>query len=83
MLEFQNWIIDVMFFRARGLSFNEKVQSGQTQSHPRPWTADVQGWPSEDYRRRLGLHRPGIITILNMYFSKCFLTNFHQRQYDV
>ncbi|XP_029025275.1 ciliogenesis and planar polarity effector 1 [Betta splendens] len=48
-------------YRPRGLFINEKVQSGQTQSH-RPLTADVQGWPSEDYRRRLGLHRP--VTVL-------------------
>eukprot|EP00064_Thunnus_orientalis_P007705 superscaffoldBa00000871_g7727 len=35
-----------------------KFQSGQDQSHLRPWTAEVQGRPSEDHRRRLGLHRP-------------------------
>ncbi|XP_071321560.1 ciliogenesis and planar polarity effector 1 [Trachinotus anak] len=35
-----------------------KSQSGQTQPRLRPWTAEVQGRPSEDHSRRLGLHRP-------------------------
>ncbi|XP_076614742.1 ciliogenesis and planar polarity effector 1 [Chaetodon auriga] len=41
-------------------SANDKrtLKSGQAQPHLRPWTAEMQAWPSEDYRRRLGLHRP-------------------------
>ncbi|KAG7224027.1 hypothetical protein INR49_015284 [Caranx melampygus] len=35
-----------------------KSQSGQTQLHLRPKTAEVQGRPLEDCGRRLGLHRP-------------------------
>ncbi|KAM8743852.1 ciliogenesis and planar polarity effector 1 isoform 3-T4 [Acanthopagrus schlegelii] len=34
------------------------LRSGQAQPHLRPWTAEMQERPSEDHRRRLGLHRP-------------------------
>ncbi|XP_073334518.1 ciliogenesis and planar polarity effector 1 [Pagrus major] len=34
------------------------LKSGQAQPHLRPWTAEIQERPSEDHRRRLGLHRP-------------------------
>ncbi|XP_032394686.1 ciliogenesis and planar polarity effector 1 isoform X3 [Etheostoma spectabile] len=34
------------------------LKSGQAQPHLRPWTAEMQGRPSEDYYTRLGLHRP-------------------------
>ncbi|KAM7392880.1 hypothetical protein PAMA_007814 [Pampus argenteus] len=42
------------------VSANNKrsLKSGQAQPHLRPWTAEVQERPSEDHRRRLGLHRP-------------------------
>ncbi|XP_031711728.1 ciliogenesis and planar polarity effector 1 isoform X1 [Anarrhichthys ocellatus] len=42
------------------VSANDKIRlkSGQAQPHLRPWTAEMQGQPSEDHRRRLGLHRP-------------------------
>ncbi|XP_033503413.2 ciliogenesis and planar polarity effector 1 isoform X1 [Epinephelus lanceolatus] len=42
------------------VSANDKrsLKSGQAQPHLRPWTAETQGLLSEDYRRRLGLHRP-------------------------
>ncbi|XP_070707145.1 ciliogenesis and planar polarity effector 1 [Pempheris klunzingeri] len=36
----------------------KSLKSGQAQPHLRPWTADTQTRPSEDHRRRLGLHRP-------------------------
>ncbi|GAA6217096.1 uncharacterized protein C5orf42 homolog [Lates japonicus] len=48
-------------YRAYAVSANDKritSQSGQTQPHLHPWTAEVQGRPSEDHSRRLGLHRP-------------------------
>ncbi|XP_044029035.1 ciliogenesis and planar polarity effector 1 isoform X2 [Siniperca chuatsi] len=46
--------------RAYSVSANDKrsLKSGQAQPHIRPWTAEMQGRPSEDHRRRLGLHRP-------------------------
>ncbi|KAM9338429.1 ciliogenesis and planar polarity effector 1 [Symphorus nematophorus] len=46
--------------RAYSASANDKrsLKSGQAQPHLRPWTAEMQGRPSEDHRRRLGLHRP-------------------------
>ncbi|XP_074546537.1 ciliogenesis and planar polarity effector 1 isoform X2 [Halichoeres trimaculatus] len=37
---------------------NKGLKTGQTQANPRPWTAEMHGLPSEDHRRRLGLHRP-------------------------
>ncbi|XP_008284693.1 uncharacterized protein C5orf42 [Stegastes partitus] len=37
---------------------SHKLQSGQALLHLRPESADVQRRPSEDHRRRLGLHRP-------------------------
>ncbi|XP_034751796.1 ciliogenesis and planar polarity effector 1 isoform X2 [Etheostoma cragini] len=42
------------------VSANDKrsLKSGQAQPHLRPWTAEMQGRPSEDYYTRLGLHRP-------------------------
>ncbi|XP_034403492.1 ciliogenesis and planar polarity effector 1 [Cyclopterus lumpus] len=42
------------------VSANNKIRlkSGQVQPHLRPWTAEMQGRPSEEHRRRLGLHRP-------------------------
>nr|XP_020474269.1 protein JBTS17 isoform X2 [Monopterus albus] len=49
-------------YRVHTVSANDKrslkSQSGQTQSRPRPWTAEVQERPSEAHWRRLGLHRP-------------------------
>ncbi|KAM6975927.1 LOW QUALITY PROTEIN: ciliogenesis and planar polarity effector 1 [Tautogolabrus adspersus] len=47
-------------YRVFNVSANEErsLESGRAQPHSRPWTADTQGWPSEDDRRRLGLHRP-------------------------
>ncbi|XP_034064419.1 ciliogenesis and planar polarity effector 1 isoform X2 [Gymnodraco acuticeps] len=46
--------------RAHSVSANDKVslKSGQSQPPVRPWTAENQERYSEDYRRRLGLHRP-------------------------
>nr|XP_046231509.1 ciliogenesis and planar polarity effector 1 isoform X2 [Scatophagus argus] len=46
--------------RAYSVSANDKrsLKSGQAQSHLCPWTTEMQGQPSEDRRRRLGLHRP-------------------------
>ncbi|XP_029300430.1 LOW QUALITY PROTEIN: ciliogenesis and planar polarity effector 1 [Cottoperca gobio] len=46
--------------RDYNVSADDKInlKSGQAQSHLRPWTAEMQGRTSEDYRRRLGLHRP-------------------------
>ncbi|XP_051268723.1 ciliogenesis and planar polarity effector 1 isoform X1 [Dicentrarchus labrax] len=46
--------------RTRSVSANDKrsLKSGPAQAHLRPWTAELQGQPSEDHRRRLGLHRP-------------------------
>ncbi|XP_059214508.1 ciliogenesis and planar polarity effector 1 [Centropristis striata] len=46
--------------RAYSVSANEKrsLKSEQAQPYFRPWTAETQGQASEDYRRRLGLHRP-------------------------
>ncbi|XP_028274109.1 ciliogenesis and planar polarity effector 1 isoform X3 [Parambassis ranga] len=35
-----------------------KLQSGQAVPQIRPQSAELQGLSSEDYRRRLGLHRP-------------------------
>uniref|UniRef100_UPI003AAFEDE3 ciliogenesis and planar polarity effector 1 n=1 Tax=Centroberyx gerrardi TaxID=166262 RepID=UPI003AAFEDE3 len=50
-------------YRIRSLSADDKrspkSQSGQAQPHFSPWNnAEVQGWPLENQRRRLGLHRP-------------------------
>lgn len=46
--------------RAHSVSANDKVslKSGQSQPPVRPWTAENQERYSEDWRRRLGLHRP-------------------------
>ncbi|XP_045922847.1 ciliogenesis and planar polarity effector 1 isoform X1 [Micropterus dolomieu] len=46
--------------RTYSVSANDKriLKSGQAQPHVRPWTAEMQARPSEDNRRRLGLHRP-------------------------
>ena len=66
------------------------LKSGQAQPHFRPWNAEMQERPSEDHRRRLGLHRPGIIIIfncvsgsepLNSYIFCIFLIIFNAKQY--
>ncbi|XP_027137955.1 ciliogenesis and planar polarity effector 1 isoform X4 [Larimichthys crocea] len=46
--------------RAYSASASDKrsPKSGQAQPNPRPWTAEIPERPSEDQRRRLGLHRP-------------------------
>ncbi|XP_054468861.1 ciliogenesis and planar polarity effector 1 [Anoplopoma fimbria] len=46
--------------RAYSVSAKDKIssKSGQAQPNLRPWTAEMQGRPSEDHRRKLGLHRP-------------------------
>ncbi|XP_068429824.1 ciliogenesis and planar polarity effector 1 isoform X2 [Clinocottus analis] len=46
--------------RENSVSASNKIRlnSGQAQPPHRQWTAEMQREPSEDYRRRLGLHRP-------------------------
>ncbi|KAK5852080.1 hypothetical protein PBY51_023582 [Eleginops maclovinus] len=44
--------------RAHSGSDKVSLKLGQAQPSLRPWTAENQGRHSEDYRRRLGLHRP-------------------------
>ncbi|XP_041666961.1 ciliogenesis and planar polarity effector 1 isoform X2 [Cheilinus undulatus] len=47
-------------YRVFSVSADDKrsPKSGQAQPNPRPWTAEMPDRPSEDYSRRLGLHRP-------------------------
>lgn len=70
------------FLRAYSISASDRrnLKSGQAQPHIRPWTAEMQGQPSEDQRRRLGLHRPGVIIlfshidVLQVYFHSAVKT---------
>lgn len=40
---------------------------GQTQHHLQPGTAEMRGGLTEEQRRRLGLHRPGVMMIFCLH----------------